>query len=234
MFGNRSQSPTLSSGSRQRSTTWSNWSKDGPHKLLGYIASSAESACWTEETNCWLDLCWLQSETHWIIHRPRTFLLLLKIPLLEDVTCLFINEVTGPSCPRAGSFHLNYFRPDFTPVQSAPPEKRNEPADGEAAMDYRVELPTLQSPHIVVWPRILKFASALLSVALISFTVLFWNSGRCPAQAVRTQDKTFWSLSFMGLTFNKRMRCIKHEKKCTFNQGLTAWKTRTRSYLYQM
>lgn len=49
--------------------------------------------------------------------------------------------------------------PDFTPVQFAPPEKQNEPADGEAAVDYGVELPTLHSPYIVVWPRILKTAS---------------------------------------------------------------------------
>lgn len=45
--------------------------------------------------------------------------------------------------PGQGASILNYFMPDFTPVQSAPPEKRNEPADGEAAMDNRVELPIL-------------------------------------------------------------------------------------------
>lgn len=49
MLEKRSQSPTLSSGSRQRSTTWSSWSSDGPHRLLGYTASSAHSTCWREE-----------------------------------------------------------------------------------------------------------------------------------------------------------------------------------------
>lgn len=49
MLEKRSQSPTLSSGNRQRSTTWSSWSSDGPHRLLGYTASSAHSTCWREE-----------------------------------------------------------------------------------------------------------------------------------------------------------------------------------------